>query len=250
MSPRIHVTTALVVSGCLAAAMASSSPQSSVRVAIVGAGVAGLSAARELLASGRLKANELIVLEASGRIGGRVHSLPFGLQKRVKIDAGAAWIHGASDSNAFFRDVVLPAQIAYTPISDRNPWLHPASCNGYQLFDGRELLSDEEAQHAWKISAVLLETLQYYATTKDLHQAYGDWSVQRILDRILQERDNDVETATASVFKELVLGHARGRELLQMCLALIEMWMGASSDQLQLEDFEEIDLIGCVVVWF
>ena len=62
-------------------------------VVIVGAGVAGLSAARVLIAGGRTVA----ILEASPRIGGRVFTDIASLG--VPFDRGAAWIHGA-DENA------------------------------------------------------------------------------------------------------------------------------------------------------
>lgn len=61
-------------------------------VVIVGAGVAGLAAARVLTAGGRTA----VVLEGSPRIGGRVFTdiATFG----VPFDRGAAWIHGADDN--------------------------------------------------------------------------------------------------------------------------------------------------------
>lgn len=61
-------------------------------VVIVGAGVAGLAAARVLTAGGR----SVAVLEASPRIGGRVFTdiATFG----VPFDRGAAWIHGYDDN--------------------------------------------------------------------------------------------------------------------------------------------------------
>ncbi|MFM8791085.1 MAG: flavin monoamine oxidase family protein [Solirubrobacterales bacterium] len=56
------------------------------RVVVVGAGMAGLSAARVLLDRGF----EVQVLEARDRIGGRVHTVErFG----TRIDLGASWIH-------------------------------------------------------------------------------------------------------------------------------------------------------------
>jgi monoamine oxidase len=54
------------------------------RVAVVGAGVAGLAAARALATRGA----EVVVIEARDRIGGRVATLPGG------VELGAGWIHG------------------------------------------------------------------------------------------------------------------------------------------------------------
>lgn len=55
------------------------------RVVVVGAGVAGLAAAGELHRHGR----RVRVLEARGRLGGRVHSVDLG---GVTADLGAAWL--------------------------------------------------------------------------------------------------------------------------------------------------------------
>lgn len=84
-------------------------------VVIVGAGVAGLAAARVLVAGGRT----VMVLEASPRIGGRVFTdiATFG----VPFDRGAAWIHGSDDNvmsgiaRAFHFDLVSeqPEEIIY-----------------------------------------------------------------------------------------------------------------------------------------
>ena len=61
-------------------------------VVIVGAGIAGLAAARVLMAGGKT----VMVLEGSPRIGGRVFTdiATFG----VPFDRGAAWIHGADEN--------------------------------------------------------------------------------------------------------------------------------------------------------
>ncbi|MGF1596023.1 MAG: FAD-dependent oxidoreductase [Acidimicrobiales bacterium] len=56
-------------------------------VVVVGAGIAGLSAARDLMASGR----SVIVVEASPRIGGRLRT---DRSLGIAFDQGASWIHG------------------------------------------------------------------------------------------------------------------------------------------------------------
>ncbi|XP_069779661.1 spermine oxidase isoform X2 [Narcine bancroftii] len=59
------------------------------RIVVIGAGLAGLSAAKLLLASGF---TDITVLEASEQLGGRVQSIKLGC---ATFDLGATWIHGA-----------------------------------------------------------------------------------------------------------------------------------------------------------
>ncbi|HAZ45876.1 MAG TPA: monoamine oxidase [Cyanobacteria bacterium UBA11369] len=75
-----------------AAAIASSCSQrvtqsNRVRVLVIGAGIAGLAAARELKSHGF----EVTVLEGRDRIGGRIHTER---KLGVALDLGAQWIHG------------------------------------------------------------------------------------------------------------------------------------------------------------
>lgn len=58
------------------------------RVVVIGAGLSGLAAAREL----QRNAAEVIVLEARNRIGGRIHTST--RWKAMPLDMGASWIHG------------------------------------------------------------------------------------------------------------------------------------------------------------
>lgn len=62
--------------------------QTGKRVLVIGAGLAGLSAARDLVAAGA----EVVVLEARDRIGGRIWTSR--KWPDLPMDLGASWIHG------------------------------------------------------------------------------------------------------------------------------------------------------------
>jgi len=75
-----------VLAGCTATA-ARPEPEAPKPVIVVGAGVAGLSAARALRDAG----HEVVVLEARDRIGGRIWTPVVG---GAPVDAGAMFVHG------------------------------------------------------------------------------------------------------------------------------------------------------------
>ena len=62
-----------------------------VDIAVIGAGPAGIAAARRLIAA---KA-DVIVLEARPRVGGRAHTI---IRDGVAIDVGAGWLHSADEN--------------------------------------------------------------------------------------------------------------------------------------------------------
>lgn len=67
------------------------------KVIIIGAGIAGLEAARHLQENG---ISDYVILEARDRIGGRAWTVqPW---KDINIDLGASWISGASSANPMF----------------------------------------------------------------------------------------------------------------------------------------------------
>jgi monoamine oxidase len=94
---------------------------SSVDVAIVGAGAAGLGAAHALAGSGL----SVIVLEARDRLGGRawtVQALP-----DVTFDVGCGWLHSA-DQNTF---VAIARQLGFELNTDLPPWRERAYGNAF-----------------------------------------------------------------------------------------------------------------------
>lgn len=72
-----------------AAEEAADGAQSRRRFLVIGAGLAGLAAARELQAMG----HEVLVLEGRDRTGGRIHTSR--QWSDLPLDLGATWIHGA-----------------------------------------------------------------------------------------------------------------------------------------------------------
>ena len=76
-----------LLSGRRAAAQVLERTAADARILVVGAGAAGLGAARVLVDAGR----EVLVVEARDRIGGRVWTVD---DLGAPVDLGAAWIHG------------------------------------------------------------------------------------------------------------------------------------------------------------
>lgn len=85
---------------------------SEVDVAIIGAGAAGLGAARALENSGL----SLIVLEARDRLGGRGHTIE--AAPDITFDLGCGWLHSA-DKNKF---VGIAGQLGFVVDKTRPPW--------------------------------------------------------------------------------------------------------------------------------
>jgi monoamine oxidase len=89
-----------------------SSLPSSVDVAIIGAGAAGLGAANALKNSGL----STIVLEARDRVGGRSHTIM--ASPAVTFDVGCGWLHSA-DENSF---VEIAGQLGFEINRSLPPW--------------------------------------------------------------------------------------------------------------------------------
>jgi monoamine oxidase len=96
---------------------------SEVDVAIIGAGAAGLGAARALQSSGL----SVIVLEARDRVGGRGHTIQ--AAPGIAFDVGCGWLHSA-DKNSF---VKIAGQLNFEIDQTRPPWREQSFDAGFPL---------------------------------------------------------------------------------------------------------------------
>lgn len=138
---------------------AQSSPQ---KVLVIGAGIAGLAAARELQGQGV----QVTVLEGRDRIGGRIHtSRTLGFP----VDLGASWIHGITDNPiaTLAREWHIPIVPTYfdniilynsqgNPISDRE---FEVSYALYEQIRDRAASIAENSEQDLSIAAALQQVL-------------------------------------------------------------------------------------------
>jgi monoamine oxidase len=108
---------------------------SSVDVAIIGAGAAGLGAAHALQNSGL----GVIVLEARARVGGRAHTIL--AAPGITFDAGCGWLHSA-DKNSF---VEIAQQLNFEIDKTRPPWREQSFNVGFPPQERAEFIAALDA---------------------------------------------------------------------------------------------------------
>jgi monoamine oxidase len=106
-----------------------------VDVAIIGAGAAGLGAARALENSGL----STIVLEARDRVGGRGHTIM--AAPDITFDLGCGWLHSA-DKNSF---VKIAEQLNFEIDKTRPPWREQSFDAGFPLKERADFIAALEA---------------------------------------------------------------------------------------------------------
>src|SRR5205085_8381753 len=108
---------------------------SSVDIAIIGAGAAGLGAAHALKNSDL----SVIVLEARDRVGGRAHTIE--AAPGIIFDLGCGWLHSA-DKNAF---VELARQLDFEIDKTRPPWREQSFDKGFPLPERQDFIAALDA---------------------------------------------------------------------------------------------------------
>jgi len=108
---------------------------SSVDIAIIGAGAAGLGAAEALKRSGL----STIVLEARDRVGGRAHTVM--AAPDIPFDLGCGWLHSA-DKNSF---VDIAGRLKFAIDKTRPPWREQSFDKGFPLAERTEFIAALDA---------------------------------------------------------------------------------------------------------
>jgi monoamine oxidase len=108
---------------------------SSVDVAIIGAGAAGLGAAHALQNSGL----SVIVLEARDRVGGRAHTIL--AAPGIVFDLGCGWLHSAN-KNSF---VGIAKQLNFEIDKTRPPWREQSFDTGFPSSERQDFIAALDA---------------------------------------------------------------------------------------------------------
>ena len=178
-------------------------------ILIVGAGMAGLAAARHLADNG----HTVTLLEARDRIGGRVWT---DRSLGAALDLGASWIHGAGDS-------------LLTTLARRyNAATTPTNYDSHLIYDynGRSVTAAEWSEMDTAFAA-LIDELEALAATMD-----SDISIQQGLDRILHgERLTDLEQRQLNYLINTIIEHELAADAAQLSL-----WYAHEGDELVGDD--------------
>ena len=108
---------------------------SEIDIAIIGAGAAGLGAARALENSGL----SVVVLEARDRVGGRGHTIM--AAPDITFDLGCGWLHSA-DRNSFVR---IAEQLSFEIDKTRPPWREQSFDTGFPLVERLDFIKALDA---------------------------------------------------------------------------------------------------------
>lgn len=131
------------------------------KIIIIGAGAAGIAAARRLLEKGL---QHITILEASDRIGGRIHTVEF---SNNVIDLGAQWVHGERGNVVF--NLAFPQKLL-----NSSKKLNDFSKHIFVTPKGR-IIPQEHSAEALKIYYDISDCASDCEEIKNATGSYGDY---------------------------------------------------------------------------
>ncbi|MFK7827497.1 MAG: flavin monoamine oxidase family protein [Oligoflexales bacterium] len=150
------------------------------RIIVIGAGIAGISAAKQLQDQGR----NVIVLEARGRLGGRIHTSSLGDDT---TDLGATWLNGDIDNPVaeaakryHIKKVPLPditTDFAFDSVSEKNFLGEEIDHYSENFFDELKKLKKELDSEA-----SMTEAADAYISNKNLtgdQARHARWAIEQ-----------------------------------------------------------------------
>ncbi|KAJ7324473.1 hypothetical protein JRQ81_017493 [Phrynocephalus forsythii] len=185
-------------------------PPARPRVLIVGAGLAGLGAAQRLLfllPHSRRSCFDLRLLEASGRVGGRIRSGK--LTGDQVVEMGAHWIHGPSSGNPVFRLAAEYGLLDGEALSEANQRVeaggHPAGPSVCYSSRGQRLPAGLVDAVGLLFSSLLEEARQFVRADRVPVPSVGQYLKEAIAQRLRDGPEEEEEEEEEEEAKRLKL---------------------------------------------
>ena len=197
---------------------------SSKSILVIGAGMAGITAARYL----QDKGHRVTVLEGRDRIGGRIHTKQFG---NTSIDLGAAWIHGDSPNNPLIA-LAKRYRLSTSPTNWDETWF-------YEPNEG--VIEDEDFERIEAKADQLVSSIHRKQANANKNE-----SIEATVEKLLSSMDepehikrgvrwwlsSEIEGVSAANYKDLSLRHWDEDEAYEGDDLLITEGYGALANQM------------------
>ncbi|XP_031636092.1 spermine oxidase-like [Contarinia nasturtii] len=149
-----------------------------IKIIIVGAGASGFAAASKLISNGF---ENVTILEAENRIGGRVHTIDFGANV---LDMGAQWCHGESGN------------VVYEMAKDKN--LLSSNVPTYKTFNfvrsNGEEIPAEISERLTKLAMGILDRNDREREKRAYHGSLGNYFAQRFYEAFRTPEYSDIDS--------------------------------------------------------